>query len=45
VPSAHATKFDDVPGAYTRIAVGEPVDGWLSYADSGTAGRSFAPTP
>ena len=43
VPSAHATKFDDVPGAYTRIAVGEPVDGWLSYADSGNADTSFAP--
>ena len=28
---------------YTRIAVGEPVDGWLSYADSGAAGRSFDP--
>ena len=35
VPSAHAIKFDNVPGAYTKIAVGEPVDGWLSYADSG----------
>ena len=34
VPHAHASKFDDVPGAYTRIAVGEPVDGWLSYADA-----------
>jgi acetyl-CoA synthetase len=43
VPSAHATKFDDVPGAYTRIAVGEPVEGWLNYADSGNANRSFAP--
>ena len=43
VPSAHATKFDDVPGAYTRIAVGEPVDGWLSYADSSDADTSFAP--
>ena len=32
-PAAHAAKFDDVPGDYTRIAVGEPVDGWLSYAD------------
>jgi acetyl-CoA synthetase len=43
VPSAHATKFDDVPGAYTRIVVGEPIDGWLSYADSGGADTSFAP--
>jgi acetyl-CoA synthetase len=43
VPSAHAIKFDNVPGAYTKIAVGEPVDGWLSYADSGSADTSFKP--
>ena len=43
VPSAHAAKFDDVPGTYTRIAVGEPVDRWLSYADSGDVDTSFAP--
>ena len=29
---ATRAKFDDVPGDYTRIAVGEPVDGWLRYA-------------
>ena len=28
---------------YTRIAVGEPLDGWLSYADSGARRESFAP--
>ena len=36
-------KFDNVPGAYPKIAVGEPVDGWLSYADSGSADTSFKP--
>jgi acetyl-CoA synthetase len=47
VPTAHAGKFDDVPGSYTRIAVGEPVPGWLSYADADGASTSFeadAPT-
>ncbi|MQA85004.1 MAG: AMP-binding protein [Streptosporangiales bacterium] len=32
--SADAGKFADVPGDYTRIAVGEAVDGWLGYADA-----------
>ncbi|MDQ3402540.1 MAG: AMP-binding protein [Actinomycetota bacterium] len=41
--SAEAVKFDDVPGHYTRIAVGEPVDGWLSYADSAAAAPDFTP--
>src|SRR5439155_27294969 len=26
-----APKFADVPGGYTRIAVGGPVEGWLNY--------------
>jgi acetyl-CoA synthetase len=34
-------KFGAVPGDYTRIAVGEAPDGWLSYAD--TASASDAP--
>jgi acetyl-CoA synthetase len=29
--SADTAKFDDVPGGWTRIAVGEPVEGWLRY--------------
>ena len=37
VSAPHAGKFDDVPGDYTRIAVGEPVDGWLGYADAASA--------
>ncbi|WP_237774054.1 AMP-binding protein [Actinosynnema sp. ALI-1.44] len=32
--SDDADKFDKVPGDYTRIAVGEPVDGWLPYASA-----------
>jgi acetyl-CoA synthetase len=43
VSAPHAGKFDDVPGDYTRIAVGEPVDGWLSYADAGSAATTFEP--
>lgn len=31
VRSADAAKFDGVPGSYSRIAVGEAVDGWLDY--------------
>jgi acetyl-CoA synthetase len=43
VPAAHAEKFAEVPGSYTRIAVGEPVAGWLSYADADGAESSFEP--
>ncbi len=38
-----ADKFADVPGNYTRVAVGEAVEGWLSYADADTASADFAP--
>ncbi|HSF26663.1 MAG TPA: AMP-binding protein [Actinomycetes bacterium] len=41
--SADAAKFADVPGSYTRIAVGEPVPGWLRYADSTSWLESFTP--
>ncbi|HYZ68351.1 MAG TPA: AMP-binding protein [Mycobacterium sp.] len=30
-------KFEDVAGDYTRIVVGEPVDGWHRYADADDA--------
>lgn len=43
VRSADAEKFTDVPGDYTRIAVGEPVEGWLSYADVYSADGAFTP--
>ena len=32
--SADTEKFADVPGSWTRIAVGPPVTGWLRYDDS-----------
>jgi acetyl-CoA synthetase len=32
--SDNAAKFDDVPGTWTRIAVGSPLVGWLWYADA-----------
>ncbi len=41
--SVDATKFDDVPGDYTRIAVGEGVVGWHSYADSASGSEEFTP--
>jgi acetyl-CoA synthetase len=43
VRSADAAKFADVAGDYTRIAVGEPAAGWLSFADAYTASPDFAP--
>ncbi len=39
--SADTAKFNEVPGDYTRVAVGEPVDGWLSYGDSSSAPTEF----
>jgi acetyl-CoA synthetase len=46
--AAETGKFAEVPGDYLRIAVGEPVPGWLRYGDSETALDHFAtpaPTP
>jgi acetyl-CoA synthetase len=43
VRDVDAPKFADVPGGYTRIAVGERVDGWLSFADSEAAPAGFTP--
>jgi acetyl-CoA synthetase len=43
VRDADTAKFADVPGDYTRIAVGEPVDGWLDFADSAHAAADFTP--
>ncbi|OWA11951.1 AMP-dependent synthetase [Streptomyces sp. CS113] len=39
-------KFDDVPGDYTRVAVGGPdgaVPGWRAYTDVHTASDAFVP--
>ena len=41
--SADVAKFADVAGDYTRIAVGEGAEGWLSFADAYSAEESFAP--
>jgi acetyl-CoA synthetase len=41
--AADAPKFAEVAGSYTRIAVGEPVAGWLRFADSAGAPADFAP--
>jgi acetyl-CoA synthetase len=44
VRSADASKFDGVPGNYTRIAVGDDAPaGWLDYALSLQAPSEFAP--
>ena len=44
VGAADAAKFDEVPGSYTRIAVGEPVAGWVDYAGADTRRPTSCPT-
>jgi acetyl-CoA synthetase len=39
----NAGKFDEVPGAYTRIAVGGGAPGWHRYEDAYAASDDFAP--
>lgn len=41
--SGDAAKFDDVPGDYTRIAIGEAVAGWTAYGESHSAATEFLP--
>ncbi|MEV6896437.1 AMP-binding protein [Amycolatopsis sp. NPDC051372] len=43
VRSADAPKFADVAGDYTRIAVGEPVEGWHAYATAYAEPAGFTP--
>ncbi|GAA4688706.1 isobutyrate:CoA ligase IbuL [Streptomyces chumphonensis] len=43
VRSEDAGKFDAVPGAYTRVATGAPVEGWRSYAEAEAAEDAFEP--
>ncbi|MEV6650798.1 AMP-binding protein [Streptomyces sp. NPDC051219] len=43
VRSEDTVKFDRVPGAYTRIAVGETVPGWLPYEEVYSADAAFRP--
>ncbi|GAA2157952.1 AMP-binding protein [Actinomadura napierensis] len=40
--STDAGKFDGLEGEFTRIAVGEPVDGWLRYADAYEGGDELS---
>jgi acetyl-CoA synthetase len=39
----NAPKFAEVPGSYTRIAVGGSAEGWLRYEDGYDASAEFAP--
>ena len=41
--SAQAEKFAPIPGDYTRIAVGSPVEGWHDFGDSAGAATDFVP--
>jgi acetyl-CoA synthetase len=43
VRSADAGKFADVPGAYTRIAVGGAVEGWTPYEEPAAGSEVFEP--
>ncbi|HRP95324.1 MAG TPA: AMP-binding protein [Rhodocyclaceae bacterium] len=44
VASAHADRFDGLEGAYTRIAVGAAVPGWLRFEDAYAVSGAFTPT-
>jgi len=41
--TADTAKFDEVPGDYTRIAVGGAPSGWLAYEDAYRAEPGFTP--
>jgi acetyl-CoA synthetase len=43
VTAEGAAKFESVPGDYTRVAVGAPVDGWLDYTGAYEASPRFEP--
>src|SRR3954452_3484325 len=43
VRSADTAKWTGAAGSYTRIAVGEPVEGWLAYADAAGASEELSP--
>ncbi|MFI6027454.1 AMP-binding protein [Amycolatopsis magusensis] len=43
VRSADTAKFADVPGDYTRIAVGEPAEGWHGFAAAYAESAEFTP--
>ena len=41
--SALVGQFAGIAGTFTRIAVGDPVDGWLQYSDFTSGGTTFTP--
>ncbi len=41
VGSADTQKFNDVPGSFSKICVGEAQPGWLSYSESRSASDEF----
>ncbi|OXM54400.1 AMP-binding protein [Amycolatopsis alba] len=43
IRSVDVPKFDDVEGDYTRIVVGEPVEGWQSFVDAYEEADAFTP--
>ncbi|MGW3646206.1 AMP-binding protein [Streptomyces sp. NPDC000878] len=43
VRAEDTAKFDEVPGSYTRIAVGGAPEGWLPYEDAYDAPAEFTP--
>ncbi|MGP4000471.1 AMP-binding protein [Streptomyces sp. 8N706] len=43
VRAEDTAKFDEVPGDYTRIAVGPGVPGWLPYEDAYASSAAFEP--
>ncbi|UJW30809.1 AMP-binding protein [Saccharothrix sp. AJ9571] len=43
VRSADIAKFADVPGDYTRIAVGEPAEGWHEFGTAYAESAEFTP--
>ncbi|EMD29919.1 AMP-binding protein [Amycolatopsis azurea] len=43
IRSADAHKFENVEGDYTRITVGEPVEGWRSFVDAYEEAEDFTP--
>lgn len=43
VSAEHAATFAGIPGDYTRIAAGGPIEGWLRFEDSYAATALFTP--
>ncbi|WUH99136.1 AMP-binding protein [Spirillospora sp. NBC_00431] len=43
VGSADTEKFDGVQGEFTKIAVGDPVDGWVRFSDAYEEADAFTP--